>query len=144
MNDSLISSSMRRGRIRSRLFGAVIGPAGRENEAVEQTVEYTRKRGENQPKSLPEGRCPARTYSHTPQLRRTAVAYGSGRRKTTPGPLASRGRESLSPGLFARVLTRAHPHRRVPGFPPRTRRSPHAPRLRSPRAPADTAGTSFA
>src|SRR5688500_7382213 len=49
MNDSLISSSMRRGRILSRLFGEVIAPAaGGSATGLATTAKYTRREARNQ------------------------------------------------------------------------------------------------
>src|SRR3954462_11383622 len=67
MNDSRISSSMRRGRRRSRLFGAVInaGLSGREIRVL-QTVECNEIGRRNQPEHHAVSGCRVTTYQTPP------------------------------------------------------------------------------
>src|SRR6185437_3910214 len=79
MNDSLISSSIRRGRIRSRLFGAVMAEAGDSHSrplcrgkstrqrddllGISRTLKSTRKHGERQPPDASVSGCLAAAYA---------------------------------------------------------------------------------
>src|SRR5688500_16544707 len=130
MNDSFISSSMRRGRILSRLFGAVITPAaGRALKGFLATAEYTPNRRRKQPSPYCVTRCPTISWNSTFRASRRGLPSGtSALRDRHPHDLSNeenRSRKALANREHERPIDAHlgdHRHRRRPDSNYRRRR----------------------